>query len=196
MKRTFYIISMMLLLFSCSTEESTDDSDAHRIYDSAGFSCVILFNGIWDEGAPISTSVDVQIAMTGDSIFISSMPDQRLLMMAVGDDCSANVRCKSAVWDVSGFAVRIALAGHSQQAAVYDIDADDYKFRVRLDDGWHTLTVRFAFDSKAAYNSYSGTLTLWLVVRTVSIDGRVVEVYNSGNPTLTLISAINKNMLK
>ncbi len=112
MKRTFYIISMMLLLFSCSTEESTDDSDAHRIYDSAGFSGVILFNGIWDEGAPISTSVDVQIAMTGDSIFISSMPDQRLLMMAVGDDCSANVRCKSAVWDVSGFAVRIALAGH------------------------------------------------------------------------------------
>lgn len=121
------------------------------------------------------------------------MPCAHLLMLTLGGSSSAEEMPSSQeAWDMPEYAVRSVLMGNSPQMVVFGLNADDYTFRVRLADGWHTICVRFAFDSGASLNRYTGTFTLWLSVRSVSVDGRVMASYDTERPVLTLISTLMK----
>lgn len=189
MRRVLYVILMMSALWSCSVEDSTGTSDIYcNDFSASGRTS---FSGRWDVSPLSGFSSDATATFYADSVFITSMPCAHLFMLTLGGSGSAGEMPSSPdAWEMPRYAVRSVLMGNSPQMVVFGLDADDYTFRVRLADGWHTLSVRFAFDSGASLNRYTGTFTLWLSVRSVSVDGRVVASYDTERPVLTLISTL------
>lgn len=194
MNRICYVVMLLSLMVSCNIENIGDVYAEEDLYASpGGISGGMSFSGVWDAALSSDMAVETGVTVVGDSVFVSVMPDARLFRMAFDNGRSvSDGECpEPEAWDVSGYAMRYVVTGNSSQTIVYGLDADDYTFRVKLSDGWHELTVRFAFGSGVSFSRYSGTFSLWLNVRSVGVDGQMVASYGTECPVLTLTAILS-----
>ena len=188
MNRILYLLLAVALVCGCSKEYEDDISK-----NTNGIASVLWtyrdYTGTWNYGDWHGEDYRLTVGNQSNvawTLTISGMPDRCFYNLAFPDEpITGNVPYA----EYPGrFNADMLIKGYSENVLVFQIQLTIYEFRVEHEGQIKTIAVEFNNYSELIVNQLSKTVTLWLYIDAIYLDGEIVyaggpAVNSSGNET-------------
>jgi hypothetical protein len=185
MKRTYYIMWLLMAVFLLSTSSCTVDddiskesSDIPNKFDPSG-----EYDGVWTIDGNSSYKCTAQMVVNTSGITFSQLPVDGILKEIMPTN-------ETSVATTSSFTVKQSQMGISENAIYYSLVVPDYDLDVAIDGVKTHLTLYFAQSNLSSYAGYfhnEKIFNVHLTLNQYSIDGGQTKI----TPSKT--TAINYN---
>lgn len=169
-----FLLFTAVLVCGCAKEYEDDVSKNYKPEDVDKWT-YSDYIGTWDYGDWHGEDYRLTVGNHNDvdwTLTISGMPDRCFYNLAFPDEpITGNVPYAEYP---DRFNAKMTIKGYSEDISLFQIESTTYEFRVEHEGQIKTVAVEFNVWSELIVNQLSKTISLWLRIETICLDGEIV----------------------